>query len=248
MVSFYKQRFSNAADFTFFMVGAFKVDEAVPLLARYVGGLPSTGTKSSSFHDFGIHFPDGIQKAEVRKGREPRAQTLISFAADPPFDPVEQERVIAATNVLETVLRDALREELGQTYTVSVGLAQSPPQHGDGYIGVNFGAAPENIGAMTDRVLAEVRRLQTEGPSAATVASAKEGVKRDYETALKQNGYWLRRLQTVHLLEQDPGEIITRSERIDAVTPAIVQETFKKYFPLDHYTVVTLLPETTARQ
>jgi zinc protease len=248
MVLFYKQRFSNAADFTFFMVGAFKVDEAVPLLARYVGGLPSTGTKSSSFHDFGIHFPDGIQKAEVRKGREPRAQTLISFAADPPFDPVEQERVIAATNVLETVLRDALREELGQTYTVSVGLAQSPPQHGDGYIGVNFGAAPENIGAMTDRVLAEVRRLQTEGPSAATVASAKEGVKRDYETALKQNGYWLRRLQTVHLLEQDPGEIITRSERIDAVTPAIVQETFKKYFPLDHYTVVTLLPETTARQ
>src|SRR5262249_2103402 len=34
MLSFYRQRFSNAADFTFFMVGAFKVDEAVPLLAR----------------------------------------------------------------------------------------------------------------------------------------------------------------------------------------------------------------------
>ena len=40
MVAFYRERFSNAADFTFFMVGAFKVDEVMPLLARYVGGLP----------------------------------------------------------------------------------------------------------------------------------------------------------------------------------------------------------------
>ena len=51
MLAFYKQRFSNAADFTFFMVGAFKVDEALPLLAQYVGSLPSTGSKASTFKD-----------------------------------------------------------------------------------------------------------------------------------------------------------------------------------------------------
>jgi zinc protease len=247
MLGAYRQRFSNAADFTFFMVGAFKLDSALPLLAKYVGGLPSTGSKSSAFHDIGIRFPSGIQKAEVAKGREPRAQTLISFFADPSFEPVEQERVIAATTVLETVLRDALREDLGQTYTVSVGLAQSPPQHGDSYIGVQFGAAPENMGTMTDRVLKEVQKLQTEGPAADLVAKAREGAKRDYETALKQNNYWLRRLQTVHMLGGNPGDIITRTQRIDSVTPAIVQETFRKYFPMDRYTVVTLLPETASR-
>ena len=53
----------------------------------------------------------------------------------------------------------------------------------------------------------------------------------------------MRRLQTVHLLGGNPGDIVTRAARIDAVTPAIVQDTFKKYFPLDRYTVVTLLPE-----
>ena len=68
--------------------------------------------------------------------------------------------------MLETALRDSLREDLGQTYTVSVGLSQSPPQRGDGYVEVSFGAAPENIQAMTDRVLEEVKRLQQEGPSA----------------------------------------------------------------------------------
>jgi zinc protease len=225
------------------MVGAFKIDQTLPLLQKYVGSLPSTGSKTSQFKDVGARFPTGVQKARVEKGREPRSQTAISFAADPPFDPMEQERVIAATSVLETVLRDSLREDLGQTYTVSVGLDQSPPQRGDGYIGVNFGAAPENIDAMTDRVLQEVKKLQTDGPSADVVSKAKEGAKRDYETALKQNAYWMRRLQSVHLLGGNPGDIVTRIARIDAVTPASVQEVFKKYFPMDRYTVVTLMPE-----
>ena len=243
MMAFYKARFSNAADFTFFMVGAFKVDAALPLLSRYVGGLASTGRKTSEFKDVGVRFPTGVQRAKVEKGREPRSQTSMSFFADPSFDPIEQERIIAATAVLDTVLRDSLREELGQTYNVSVGLQQSAPQRGDGYIAVNFGAAPENIEAMTERVIQEVKKLQTDGPSADLVSKAKEGARRDYETALKQNAYWMRRLQTVHLLGGNPSDIITRTQRIEALTPAAVQDVFKKYFPLDRYTVVTLVPE-----
>src|SRR5437867_6615081 len=57
MLSFYRQRFSNATDFTFFMVGAFKVDEAVPLPGQYVGSLPSSGPRTSTYKDVGIHFP-----------------------------------------------------------------------------------------------------------------------------------------------------------------------------------------------
>jgi zinc protease len=243
MLAFYKERFSNAADFTFFMVGSFTVDAALPLLSRYVGGLPSTGRRAAAFKDIGVRFPTGIQRAKVQKGTEPRSQTLLSFFADPPFDPAEQERVIAATAILETVLRDSLREDLGQTYTVSVGLDQSPPQRGDGSIGVSFGASPENIDLMTERVLQEVRKLQADGPSAGQVSNAKEGAKRDYETALKQNNYWLRRLQTVHLLGGNPGDIVTRVQRFDALTPAVVQQTFKQYFPMDRLTVVTLVPE-----
>jgi hypothetical protein len=33
--------------------------------------------------------------------------------------------------------------------------------------------------------------------------------------------------------------------RIDAITPQLLQETFKKYFPSDRSTVVTLVPAPT---
>jgi zinc protease len=243
MLSIYKQHFSNAADFTFFMVGAFNTDSVLPLLQRYVGGLPSTGRKTAEFKDMGLRFPSSVQKAEVVKGQEPRSQTLISFFADPPFEPNEQERVIAATTILETVLRDSLREDLGQTYTVSVGLQQSPPERGDGYIAVSFGAAPENIQGMADRVFAEVKKLQADGPSQDLVSKAKEAARRDYETALKQNNYWMARLTTVHLIGGNPSDIPTRIPRIEALTVPVIQETFKKYFPMDRYTIVTLMPQ-----
>jgi zinc protease len=243
MMKFYRDRFANAADFTLFVVGTFDVEKTIPLLARYVGGLPSTGTKTAQFKDPGVRFPASVQKATVEKGREPRAQTAMSFFADPPFDPMEQERINAASTVFETVLRDLLREELGQTYTVSVGLSQSPPTRGNGYMAVTFAAAPENIDAMTSRVVEEIKRLQSEGPSADLVAKAKEAARRDYETALKQNAYWMRRLQTIHLLGGNPSDVITRNQRIEAVTPAAVQDVFRKYFPVDRYTVVTLVPE-----
>jgi zinc protease len=243
MLSFYKARFANAADFTFYMVGAFKIEEALPLIARYVGGLPSTGTPTSNFKNAGITFPDVNVEAKVEKGREPKAETVISFFADPPGDdPLEQERALAAADVLEIALRDILREELGQTYTVSVGLSQNLPQRGDGYMQVSFGASPENIDKMSARVMQEVARMQKEGPSEDLVNRAKETARRGYETQLRRNEYWLARFQAVNLWKQDPLIIAKRVDRINTLTPAIIQEAFKKYFPADRRTVVTLMP------
>jgi zinc protease len=243
MMEFYEARFSNAADFTFFMVGAFNPTESVPLVARYVGSLPSKGEPESKVRDVGIKFPAEVEKAVVEKGREPRAQTVISFFADPPLEENEQTRVEAATEVLEIALRDILREELGETYSVGVGLQQQLPQRGTGRISISFGGAPDKVDSMVQRVLQEVQRLQKEGPSEDLVTRAKEAALRAHETATKQNGFWLGRLQSAELLGRDPLLILTREERIAAVTQQNVQEMFKKYFPIDRHTVVRLVPE-----
>ena len=36
MVRFYKARFANAADFRFYMVGAFKIDDALPMIRKFL--------------------------------------------------------------------------------------------------------------------------------------------------------------------------------------------------------------------
>jgi zinc protease len=88
-----------------------------------------------------------------------------------------------------------------------------------------------------------VERLQKDGPSADLTNRAKEAALRAHETATKQNGFWLGRLQSARLLGRDPRLILSREERIAAVTQANLQEMFRKYFPMDRYTVVRLVPE-----
>lgn len=244
MAAFYKERFANAADFTFFLVGAFTIDEALPLVARYVGSLPSTGTPSSKPVDVGLKFPSSVEKVLVEKGREQKVTTVLSFFADPPQDPAEITRVSTAADVLEIALRDILREELGETYNVGVGFSQEPHQRGGGHVSVNFTAAPENLEKMTGRVMQEIRRLQQEGPSEDFVKRATETALREHETGMKQNGYWISRLQAAELLGHDPiVHMLEREKRIAAVTPANLKRTFVTYFPMDRYTIVTLVPE-----
>jgi zinc protease len=125
-----------------------------------------------------------------------------------------------------------------------VGLQQETFQRGGGHVAVTFTAAPENLEKMTDRVFKEVQRLQKEGPSEDFLNRARETAMREHETGMKQNGYWLARLQAANLLGRDPVEhMLGREERIKAVSVANVKEAFTAYFPTDRYTIVTLVPE-----
>jgi zinc protease len=244
MQRFYKERFANAADFTYFVVGAFAIDEIVPMLERWVATLPSTGKKSSAFRDMGVRFPEARARDEVRKGREPRGQTVMSFHADTKLDELEMHRARAAASLLGIRLRDILREELGGTYGVSVSYDNALPFDRYGAMTVQFGSDPANIEKLTAEVLKEVERLKAQGPTAEDVARVQELERRDLETAARQNSYWLGSLQTVDMLGWDPLGITRREERIQKLSPAVLHDTFKKYFPMDRYTVVTLRPES----
>src|SRR4029450_3577583 len=101
----------------------------------------------------------------------------------------------------------------------------------------------DTVARMIERVQKEVARLQAAGPSADLTTRAKETARRAYETSVKQNSFWLGRLQSAKLLGRDPMLILSRLQRIDAVTPSILQEIFNKYFPAEKFTVVTLVPE-----
>jgi zinc protease len=244
MHAFYEARFRNAADFTFFFVGAFDVDEITPLLTRYLGSLPSAGKPTAALGNLRLQFPTGVQRETVKKGQEPRSQTSITFFADTNLDEFESHRLRAATSILQNHLREVLREELGGTYSVGVGYSDMAPQPGYGTTSVQFGSAPENAEQLTGAVMTELEKLRRDGPSDSDVQVVVETEKRDLETSFKTNNYWLNALQTAHLLGRDPRTIPQRIARAESLTKANIHEMFKKYFPPNRHTVVTLMPET----
>ena len=245
MEAFYKAQYANAADFTFFFVGAFDVDAITPLLETYIASLPSQGTRSSPSSAVPFEFPTEPKREVVNKGQEPKSQTVISFFADTRLDELEMHRLRAATAILERHLRDQLREELGGTYSVGVDYSNTLPQPGYGTTSVQFGSAPDRAEALAATVMSELERMRRDGPSDDDVQKVKETEKEGLETSFEQNGFWLGALQTAHLLGWDPVSILHRVERTESLSRENIHDAFRKYFPEGRSTIVTLMPERT---
>jgi zinc protease len=111
---------------------------------------------------------------------------------------------------------------------------------------VGFGSAPENVGRLLAAVQEEIARLQRDGPSAADLQKVQEIERRELELAFRQNSYWLGSLLNVHLLGWDPLSIPRRKARTDTLTRENLREAFRRYFPAERHTVVTLFPAKAA--
>lgn len=242
-MDFYRKSFSNAADFRFFFVGSIDVDKAAKLAAEYLGSLPSRPGTPGAFKKLDVHFPDGVVRDRVYAGSAPKSQTRITWPALTGLDEMEMFTLNKANDILEIRLRDALREELGGTYSVAVGYNAWIPYPDYGTTSVAYGSSPENADPLLERVMKEIARFQTDGPTDEEVAKIKEQERRSLEKGLEQNGYWLGSFNTLDLLGWNPERILKRKERIEALTGKAMQDAMKKYYPADHYVAVTLLPE-----
>ncbi len=108
----WRERFGDAGDFTFVFVGSFALDSIRPLVERYLGSLPAAGRVERA-RDNGIRPPDGVVEKVVYKGVEPSSQTILLFSGPATYVRETQVALTLLSRVLETRLREVLREELG---------------------------------------------------------------------------------------------------------------------------------------
>ena len=254
-LAFYQDRFEDASDFTFIFVGNIDLDVMRPLVERYLGGLPSTN-RVETWRDLGERPPRGVIEEIVRKGLEPQSQTRLFFTGSIDYGDRSQRLGIAVmTSVLQTRLREVLREELGGTYSVSVGSSFSWRPAGQYRLSISFGSDPERADELLAAVYEEIDRLKSSPPDEAEVNDVLEAQRRTWETNQESNSWWLSVLdgRYRYLLDQSDGRypsgdvlletLPTYGADLDALTPPRIQELARRYFDQDNRVRVTLLPE-----
>jgi len=247
VLAFHKQRFGNAADFTFAFAGNFQVDAVLPLLARYLGSLPSRGKPTSRFAPKFPRYPAGNVSVQVHKGLEPKSSTRITwFTTGAPIDELDMHRARACASILADHLRQTLRELMGGTYSPNAAYSNLAPVPGYATMSVAFGSDPARVDTLVQATMSEIQKLRDEGPSAADLQKDQEIERRELDVALQQNGTWTGSILTALQFGIDPRRIAHRRERIDLLTTENLRDTFRKYFPADRRTVISLLPETAA--
>jgi zinc protease len=242
-LAFYKDRFADASDFTFVIVGNVDTTSIKPMVEQYLASLPSLNRRET-YKDNGGTPPKGVIERVVRKGVEPKADTRIVFSGTCEYKPETRFELRTLTELFQIKLDETLREQLGGVYSPSVGggCSRAPAQRYS--IQVSFNSSPENVDKLSKTVMAMIDTLKTTPPSAADVNKVKEALIREREVSLKQNSFWLGNI----IAREQSGEDITGlTDAYDAMiknlTPASISAAARKYFDVNNYARFVLLPE-----
>jgi zinc protease len=224
----YRERFADFSDFTFVIVGSFEISKLEPLVERYLASLPAAGREEAP-RDLGIRVAEGTVEREVAMGMEEKAQVQLVLSGPFVQSVEERLRLQVMVEVLRNRLRDRVREQLGGTYGVSVSASTSHWPQPSYRLGVSFGSDPQRIDELIAVVFDEMDRMTRELVASEELEKVRETERRNRETALQQNGFWLGSLSYALEKGEDLAQILTFEDRLTVVDLEAVRGAAQAY-------------------
>ncbi len=237
-----KERFRNAADFTFFFVGNIHPDTLKPLVEKYIGGIPYMD-ENEDWRNLGIDPPKGVVQKTVKKGQEDKSIQYIVFHGDFDYSSENAIELDAVGRILSTRLLEEIREERSGVYSIGANPSSSKYPDQEYKVYISYGTDPEKLEELKQAVFDEIRHFMENGPSEEELSKAKEKMLRERELALRENRFWLNILSnTYYLKDGDFSEFGKYEDIVHSLTEKQIQEAFKNYFNFDNYVSVALRP------
>jgi zinc protease len=238
----YRDRFSDAENFTFIMVGSFDPEIVKPLLKQYIASLP-TWKREESFIDLKIRPPHEKTREKVYRGSDPKSLAMIYFEKEIPWNEYDAFMINALKDLLSIRYVDLLREEMSGVYTIRVNAGQEKIPYEHAWMQIMIPCAPESADTLISVSLAEIVKIQREGVDPELIGKVKEAQKRSLQVKLQDNQFWMNTIQDALMLETDLNNMI-RKEYIDKISSEEIQRVASQYIDADRYLEVILFPET----
>jgi zinc protease len=237
----YEERFSDAGDFSFFLVGNFEPDSIRDYVRTYIASLPSEGRVEQP-RDLGIRPPTGTVHKVVRRGIEPRSATQIVFTGAFEFERQNVLAIQSLADLLRIRLRELLRDDAGGTYGVDVRASVSREPVPQYQFSVGFGADPARVDELVELVFAEIEWLKENGAEETDLAKVREMQFRSRETEMRQNHFWLSQMMIYLQFGWDLQQLPATPGRVETLTSAGVARAAREYLDTENYVHVTLFP------
>jgi zinc protease len=244
-LAIFKDRFADASDFTYIMVGNFKVDEVITMLEKYIGGLPSI-KRTETWRDMTPGFPAGKLVVDVPKNSEPQSQVAMIWKGDFKWEPKDQQGFLILMNILTIKCRESMREDQGGVYRVSINGSASKLPKPKYSITSTWSCNPDNIEKLSQTVLDEMNKIKMNGPTEEDLNKVKETLIRERETQVKENSFWLSYLQNHYLFGNKILSLEEYEALVNSFTIKKIKAVANKYLNTSSYVEVALTPKEKA--
>ena len=238
VMELYKDRFEDAGDFTFLLVGNIDMAVATPLIEQYLGGLPSTGRKES-FGETGISFRTGRHKNNfTRKLETPKSTIAITDSGNCPYTLKNKVLMSMTEQLFDILYTQTIREEEGGTYGVRCGGIMSKYPEEKAVFQIYFDTDPARREEMTGLIKKGLDDFIANGPEADDLNKVKEYMLKTYQQNQKENGYWLGALNEFYWNKLDVNT--GYEELVNSITPADLQEFAEAFFGQNNQAEVSM--------
>jgi zinc protease len=242
MIAIFHDRFADASDFTYIMIGNFNKEEVIPLLEKYIGGLPSIKRKET-WKDVTPGFPKGLVVVDVPKNSEPQSQVAMVWKGNFKWKDDYRQEFSMLMNILAIKCRESMREDQGGTYGISVNGSTSKYPTPKYTISSRWGCNPDNIEKLSQTVLDEMNKIKKNGPTEEDVNKVKETMIRERETNMKDNNFWLSYIQNHYTNGNKLLSLEEFKTFVNSFTAKQIQAVANKYLNTQSYVEVALTPK-----
>jgi zinc protease len=239
---FYKARFADASGFVFTLIGNFSIDEIMPLLQTYLGGLPSTDSKET-FKNLNIHPPAGQITKTVYKGIGDKSSVQLVFSGDYAYSEANNVQMDALEAILQIKLTERLREQESGVYSPGIRADYVKLPNGRYSISIFFGCAPANVDKLTADAIDEVNKIRQNGAEAADIQKFVAQDIRSSQVQIRENFFWAGYLAGGYQNQEDPHRILNHIKDLNAITPQSTKDAANKYMSGNNLIKLILMPE-----
>lgn len=186
----FRDRVSNAGDFTFAFVGSFDIATMRPLIEKYIASLPDNGVREKTSYKTSF-VPGKVNNNFDFPMKNPKTSVYVVMSGDMKYSLKNTVMMDMLSEVMDIVYTRTIREEEGGTYGVATSASISSYTNKWDFL-YTFDTNGEAKDKLTKRAQDELMNVINNGAQATDFQKVKEAAIKQYENNLRDNKFWRR--------------------------------------------------------
>lgn len=237
----YKALYSNAANFTFTIVGNVDLATLQPLVEKYIGSLPIAKGKIEKKDD-GVRPVKGVVVNDFKAAMlQPKVSVYRIFTGEIPYTLENSTAMTFLSQALNARYLISIREEKGGTYGVGVQGSLAPDFYNKYSLLIAFDTNEAMADELSEIVMKEIRNIADNGPLTEDIEKTRQYLLKEWKNRIENNGNWLGFIDSFYYRGID--RISNYEKAVKSVTNADVQALAKKILADNNMTYVVMRPE-----
>lgn len=239
-IQIYKERFANAADFTFFIVGNFDENQIRQYVKQYIASLPANKNFEKAVNDGREIVAGNVRKQFVNNNEGKLAMLAMVWKMDMPLTMKNKLIVSITGQLMSNELLNSVREDEGAAYSpYSVGYIDRTYKD-NATIQTSFGLNPDKYKTSETATIKSLEKLSKDIP-VAELKKMQEYMLKSYDENIVENGYWLGVLESYVV---DGEDMYTGYKKaVEELTVGDIENFVDKLIKSENRFEILMLPE-----